>query len=255
MSASLSPPMRVLVDDAAIHLGLLSGFELREGTTIVRLPLSAQRVVAFLALHGRPMRRLFVAGTLWLESSQDAANASLRTALWRLRRPECPLVEATPTELVLAKGVIVDLHVACARANRVLAHEGAAEDLSALAEAGDLLPDWYDDWLFIERERFRQLRLHALESLAEDLAASGRFAAATDAALAAIAAEPLRESAHRALIKLHLAEGNAGEAMRQYGFYRDLLHSQLGLAPTRTMQALVNALPVGARENGSYAGP
>jgi len=231
-----------------IHLGLLKGFELRQDGTQIRLPLSAQRLLAFLALHERPLQRLYVAGTLWLDSSQDAANANLRTALWRLRRPGCVLVDATPTELSLAHGVVVDLRETEKTAQRVLAHLGESSDLDALCVAGDLLPDWYDDWLLVERERFRQLRLHALESLAEDLAAGSRFAAATEAALAAVAAEPLRESAHRVLVRLHLAEGNVGEAIRQYTLYSTLLRDELGLEPTAHMQNLVRSLPVA---NGS----
>ena len=225
------------------HLGLLKGFELRQGTKQIRLPLSAQRLLAFLALHDKPLQRLYVAGTLWLESSQDAANASLRTALWRLRRPGSVLVEATPTELSLADRVVVDLRETAETAKRVLAHDGQSSDLGMLCVAGDLLPDWYDDWLIVERERFRQLRLHALESLAEDLAAGGQFAAAAEAALAAIAAEPLRESAHRALVRLHLAEGNVGEAIRQYTVYENLLRDELGLEPSPSMQSLVRSLP------------
>jgi hypothetical protein len=34
-----------------------------------------------------------------------------------------------------------------------------------------------------------------------------------------VAAEPLRESAHRALIKAHFAEGNPGEAAHQYRLF------------------------------------
>jgi DNA-binding SARP family transcriptional activator len=230
--------------DSPIHLGLLKGFDLRQGGRQIRLPLSAQRLLAFLALHDRPLQRLYVAGTLWLDSSQDAANANLRTALWRLRRPGCVLVDATPTELSLAEGVVVDLRETEKTAQRVLAHHGESSDLGALCVAGDLLPDWYDDWLLVERERFRQLRLHALESLAEDLAAGGRFAAAAEAALAAVAAEPLRESAHRVLVRLHLAEGNVAEAIRQYRVYSNLLRNELGLEPTPNMQNLVRSLPI-----------
>jgi DNA-binding SARP family transcriptional activator len=237
-----SSPVEPLVSGAT-HLGLLKGFELRQGTKQIRLPLSAQRLLAFLALHDKPLQRLYVAGTLWLESSQEAANASLRTALWRLRRPGSALVEATPTELSLAERVVVDLRETAETAKRVLAHDGQSSDLGKLCVAGDLLPDWYDDWLTIERERFRQLRLHALESLAEDLADGGQFAAAAEAALAAIAAEPLRESAHRALVRLHLAEGNLGEAIRQYTVYENLLRDELGLEPSPSMQNLVRSLP------------
>ena len=137
---------------------------------------------------------------------------------------------------------MVDLREAARTAKRVLAHDGGSADLDMLCVAGDLLPDWYDDWLLVERERFRQLRLHALESLADDLALGGQFAAAAEAALAAIAAEPLRESAHRVLVRLHLAEGNFGEAIRQYETYAALLRHELDLDPSPNMQNLVRTL-------------
>ena len=82
--------------------------------------------------------------------------------------------------------------------------------------------------LIIERERFHQLRLRALECICEALTAKGDYAGALEAALAAIAAEPLRESAHRALIGVHLAEGNRAEAVRQFGLRSD---SARGIEP------------------------
>ena len=55
-------------------------------------------------------------------------------------------------------------------------------DLAALK--GEILPDWYDDWLLLERERIRQLRLHALEAIrCTRLTAAGRFGEAIEAAL------------------------------------------------------------------------
>src|SRR5439155_13802850 len=91
-----------------LELGLLRGFELLDRDRQVRLPFSAQRVLAFLALHDRPLQRVYVAGSLWLDSTEAHANASLRTALWRLRRPSCRLVEATPTHVPLAPAVPLD---------------------------------------------------------------------------------------------------------------------------------------------------
>jgi DNA-binding SARP family transcriptional activator len=86
--------------------------------------------------------------------------------------------------------------------------------------------------LIIEQERFHQLRLRALECVCERLTACGEYARALEAGLAAVAAEPLRESAHRALIKVHLAEGNRAEGVRQFHFYEKLLHDEIGLAPS-----------------------
>jgi DNA-binding SARP family transcriptional activator len=230
-----------------LTLALLHGFRLELNGGVFQLPLGIQRLVAFLAVHNRPLQRLFVAGNLWIDSPEEHANANLRTALWRLRHLGFRLVDSTRSHLTLAPGVVVDLHESTARARRVLRHERmpALEDVDATLLGGDLLPDWYDDWVLIERERFRQLRLHALETLCEDLAADGSYAAAVEAGLACVAAEPLRESAHRALIKVHLAEGNLGEAIRQYRLYRVLVLDELGLAPSAAMERMVESLPIG----------
>ena len=103
----------------------------------------------------------------------------------------------------------------------------------------DLLPDCYDDWALVECERFRQLRLHALEALCERLTEAGRYGEAIDAGLAAVRGEPLRESAHRALIKAHLAEGNYVEAGRQYEVCRRIVRDELGIEPSDGLRKLV----------------
>ena len=114
-------------------------------------------------------------------------------------------------------------------------------DLADLA--GDLLPDWCDDWVLDEREGLRQTRLHTLETLARRLGASGRHADAIQAALVAIRLEPLRETAHRSLIEIHLTEGNWSEACRQFQRYRKLLREELGVEPSDSMRLLLDRRP------------
>ena len=116
--------------------------------------------------------------------------------------------------------------------------EVADEDVRLVVESGELLPDWYDDWVMIERERLRQLRLHALEIVCRRLAAMRLFGPAVDAGLAAVLDEPLRESAQRALIEAHLAEGNRSEAIRQYNSYRERLYTELRLEPSPGLRRL-----------------
>jgi DNA-binding SARP family transcriptional activator len=245
--SALTVTARAIVDIppvTGVRLALIDAFELRCDGEPQPLPPSAQRVVAFVALHDHPLMRDYVAGALWLETSEDRAYANLRSALWRLRRPGYELVRSTSRQLCLAPAVSVDYRETTALAHRLLSGSRSDDDFD-FDEAvlfGDLLPDWYEDWVLIERERFRQLRLHALEALCERRMAAGRLRHALEAALAAVAAEPLRESAQRTLIKLHLAEGNYAEAVREYRLYRELLNDQLGLEPSPQMQALVHEL-------------
>lgn len=223
-----------------ISLRLLGGFELRHGQESVSLPLSGQRLLVFLALARRTLQRVYVAGMLWMDYSQEAANANLRTTLWRLPRTPCRLVETKASHLSLSSEVEVDLHQVESVARDVSADDSgyADDDARALMLAGDLLPDWYEDWVILERERFRQLRLHALEELCDTLVLAGRYQEAIEVGLTVVAGEPLRESAHRAVIRAHLAEGNNGEGLRQYAMLRRFLHEQLGLEPSAEAEIL-----------------
>src|SRR5438128_1254216 len=81
-------------------------------------------------------------------------------------------------------------------------------------------------------ERLHQLRVHALERIAERALRRGRFGKAIDSCLAAIAADPLRESAHRLLINAYLAEGNSSAGLRQYHEYCRRANEELGLEPS-----------------------
>jgi DNA-binding SARP family transcriptional activator len=228
-----------------IDLSLLGGFELCWNSEPVPATLGTQRLLAFLVLHDRLLPRTYVAGTLWPEVPTRRANGNLRAGLWRLP-PYCrSMVDLSAQHLRLGGSVRVDLRAAAALAHRLLdrSQEYTEEDLGSAARlqlSRDLLPAWYDDdWVLVERERFYQLRLHALEALAERLIAMGRFGEAVDSALTAVNAEPLRESAHRVLIKAHLAEGNRQEAMLQYNLCCKLMLDELGVQPSSKLRDLV----------------
>jgi DNA-binding SARP family transcriptional activator len=229
-----------------IRVSLSGAFELSRNGESIDLATPAQRVLAFLALHEQPVRRNHVAGVLWLDSNEERAAGSLRSALWRIRQCGESIVESTQRGLRLSPDVGVDVRETIAWARRLGDAQHAIDDADVrLAFAGgELLADWYDDWVLLERERLRQLRLHALEVLSQRLVVAGRFAEAMEVALVALRSEPLRESAHRAVISVHLAEGNPSEALRQFRRYRELLRTQLGLDPSALMRALVNALDV-----------
>ena len=225
----------------AVELSLIGAFGLTSGGETIPLPESSQRLVAFLAVNARPVARAVVASSLWLDSAEERSGANLRSALWRLRRPGHPVVETTDKQLRLAPEVVVDAHELASKALRLLDGTPHESDVALDDDLlhGELLPGWYDDWVLMERERLRQLRIHALESLTDRLRAAGRYGQAVEAGLAAVTAEPLRESAHRALIRVYLAEGNESEALRQHDTYRRVLHDELDLEPSARMDELV----------------
>ncbi len=228
----------------APRVTLLDGFGIRNGSgpgdLAPELPHAVQRLVAHLCLSTHPPRAA-LAGELWPDVSEGHAHGSLRSALWRLQKAVPGLVRATGDHLDLADGVGVDVHELGHWAERVRNPHVPLEQVEVPAAGlrGELLPGWYDDWVLLERESLRQVRLHALERVASRLAAAGRYGDALEAAYAAVRAEPLRESAHRTVVCVHLAEGNVAEALRAYEGFRALLSEELGVPPSSHMRRLV----------------
>jgi DNA-binding SARP family transcriptional activator len=223
------------------RLTLLGGFALEARRRRLRLPLREQKLVAFLALQGRPLHRAYVAGRLWIDHDQEHAHGCLRTTVWRIGLLPVSVVQATSTHLALDASIAVDVHELRACADRILGGGALPPkgDLGRLAQSGELLPDWYDDWIPHERERFRQLRLLALEAAGDELIGAERYSEAAVAALAAVGADPLRESAYRLLIRSYLGVGNVAEALRQFGLFRTQLQRELGLRPSPQIEELL----------------
>ncbi|HVL80851.1 MAG TPA: BTAD domain-containing putative transcriptional regulator [Actinomycetota bacterium] len=209
------------------------------------LPTNCQRLVCFLALQARPLLRSYVSGSLWSEANEQRAGSSLRSALTRLRHPRYSLVEVTSDHIELSPLVTVDLREGEALARRVLDPSQELDDPAELDDevlSADLLPDWTEDWVLVEREAYHQLRLRALEALCRRLTAARSFGQAVQAGMAAVAGEPLRESAWRALIEAHIAAGNVAAALREFDAFRALLYDELGREPSSEIRALVEGL-------------
>jgi DNA-binding SARP family transcriptional activator len=230
-----------------VQLRLLGGFGVAVEGRQLALPLSAERVLVALALRPQEQDRTVLGGLLYPDGRRTQALANLRSALWRVKREAGhALVDTQGQHLRLADCVEVDLQK-WTRYARCLTSQAdgdppgdGAESVEALSQG--LLPSWSEEWLILEQQRWDLLRLHALERLAEQSAADGRHVEALEAGLMAVAIEPYRESAHRAIISAHLAAGNCASALAQYDRCQRLLTRELGIRPTAQLQALVRNL-------------
>ena len=234
------------VSSPGLTLCLLGGWTLLAAPAppVEGFGIGARRLLALLALRG-PTSRSSARELLWPQVARHQAAQRVRNTLWRLDPGRYGLgsrglVEVSSNRLALAPQVTVDVHALVAAVAAVQRGESAGID-ARIFEA-DLLPTWDDDWLLFDRERIRQLRVHSLESLSHTLLEQGRHALALDAALSALHADPLRESAHRAVIRVHLAEGNHHAALRAFEDCRAILDTELGVRPTRALLDLMAPL-------------
>lgn len=205
-----------------------------------RLAAAARRALAYLAVKGPVVQRGLMSMELWPAMPDTRARANLRRALWQL-----------PTGWVTSNGWEVRLEAETdygeARQITGRAMRGAVLDAGEIdLLTRDLLPGWYDEWLHAEQDAFHLERIQVLETVSRQAAALNQHMLATRAGLAAVCAEPLRQSAVVALIEAHVAEGNRYEAVRRYEHYCDLLRAELGLEPPAELTALVTRMGTGS---------
>ncbi len=215
---------------------LLGGFELHGPGGPVEVPLGVQRLLAYIALQGGAVGRCRAAGELWPSVTSAKSGANLRSALWRSRRVG-PLVRPGVSVLRLEPALQVDVEQFLAARTG----EGDGESIGGGFNL-ELLPDWTDDWVVLERERLRHLELHVLDDRVAALVSRGRVAEALDTALRAIRLEPLREASHQALIRIFLQSGNRSAALSHYHDFVLLLRDELDLGPDPMTTALVQPL-------------
>ncbi len=225
----------------ALSLGLIDGFSLRSSGQPVALPQGEQRLVAYLAIRRKPLSATHLAATLWTDLPPKQGSACLRSTTHRIRRRVPGLIERRGGRLLLLQEVEIDIESMDLAIAGFLHPSGGHPDVSVPLQAftGDLLPGWFEDWVFVERERLRQRVMHALDRVAALALEEGRIAGSIDAALTSVSMEPLRETPRRVLVAAHLAEGNVSEAIREYDAYAALLEDQLGIAPTGEFSGLV----------------
>ncbi|MFI8089356.1 BTAD domain-containing putative transcriptional regulator [Streptomyces sp. NPDC086080] len=177
------------------QLWLLGRFRLELADESVDLGHNGQRLLAFVGLR-KQVSRTVLAGTLWPYVTEEHARGSLRTTLWKLPHGDPPLIGCRGDALLVSPSLRLDVHTLTQAALDLV--EGRlpptpADPPLGLLAGDDLLPGWDEEWVLVERERLRQLRLHALDALSEALIRQGRPALALEAAWASVRAEPLGE--------------------------------------------------------------
>jgi DNA-binding SARP family transcriptional activator/tetratricopeptide (TPR) repeat protein len=205
---------------------------------------------AYLLLNrDRDCGRIELIDLLWPERPPAAADSALSALLSKLRRTlgEGVLVGRSELRLVPKGDVDVDVEAAATAAARAEAAVDVHDWAAAAAHSRDalsvdlqtFLPDCDGPWVNELRRELDSLRMRALETLAEaGLRQGGReLGTAEQAARAAIAAAPFRESAHLLLMEVHEAAGNPAEALRAFEELRILLRDELGTTPGAAMLA------------------
>lgn len=210
---------------------------------MVPLALPGRRLLAYLAIRRQPVPRGLASAQLWPDMSEEAGRSNLRRALWHVPQGWVATVGGE-----LALNADCDLEQAHRSAARALAGEPLSLGEIALL-SNEILPGWHEEWVVPEQDAFHTLRVEALEAACRTLATSGHYGLAVQAGAAAVAAEPLRESAAEALIDVHLAQRNRYQAMQCFRLLAQRLDDELGVAPDAALAARVAVLDQPRRQS------
>ena len=208
----------------------------------------AWSLLAYLALAPGSQPRGELAARFWPDVLDSSARASLRSAVWSLRRALGPAAE--PYLIVdrncvgLARGpalwVDADAFDTLVRAGR----EREAVELCT----GELLAGFEEEWALLARAAHRERLLDALERLAAGCEAAGDLEEALEYSRRAVAVDPLSEEAHRGLIARLAAAGDRARALIVYRALAERLRRELSVAPSPATRALVERLRIDAMD-------
>lgn len=253
--------------EPTLEVRLLGGFQVIVAGQPI--PASAWRrkraaaVVKRLALA--PAHRLHrdeIVESLWPELEPEAAANNLRVALHHARQILAAAGDGAGSwlrrdgETMLLgspDAVVVDIdHFEMAVRHAWQSSDPAPTHAALDLYRGDLLPDdRYDDWIEGRRTALRTSFLALWRRLAHLHAQRGELGEAIAALQQAVAAEPLDEDAHVALIRLFAQAGEPHHAVTQYDRLTALLSSELAAAPQPATIELVAAIQEGRFRSGA----
>jgi TolB-like protein len=234
--------------DARFRLTLLGHFELIGPNGPIDL--GARKLcglLAVLACTPVPQPRERLMSLFWGSHFDAQARQNLRKALSRLRHALDEHVLVTNEDSVSLRADIIQCDVARFEA---LVAAGSYDALAAAADCykGPLLSDisisqepWID-WVSAQRRRLEDLLVDALVRVAGEEEKLGNVERALELAKRAVAIDPLREDAHRVIMRALAAGGRKADALKHYEETAALLKRELDVDPDAATQALTAEL-------------
>ena len=182
-----------------------------------------------------------VINALWPEK-ESGSKTAFHTALYRMRQALQPtgqnarfiLVEAGECRLDTARfSVDIDeFNTLISRARHSPEDEAILNYQRAVRlYQGEYLNNLYYDWLMPERQHLQGAFFHALNNLANLLAARGDYEQALDLTQRILQCDPLQEEIHCNAMRFMAAQGDRSGMVRQYQLLQQTLRDELGIEP------------------------
>lgn len=232
---------------------------LHEGHAL-ELPRRKNRALLYyLAAHDQPLTRDQLLAFFWIDHERAAAQQSLRTTLYDLRKHVGDALIVEGEAVALGADAEVDVRAFTSAIHSLISSQQSLISSLSLYR-GDFLdgftipdPPEFDDWVTAERERYRTLAQRGWQTLAELYRAQRAYGDALNALERALSFEPLDEELQQAAMRIQYWKGDRAGAIRRFDQLRQRLDRELGVPPLPETRAVYDAiitdqLPVGPPE-------
>jgi predicted ATPase/DNA-binding SARP family transcriptional activator len=227
-------------------------------------PAKARELLLYFVLHP-PRTKEQIALALWPDASEARVRNAFHVTMHHLRRilgrKDAVAFDGRAYALVRggaadgeATALDCDVDAVLAAAAAVRESERRRRTVDAPTRAGwraalaraerGPLGEGVDagDWLVEHQDRARAEWAAGMEGVARLDAGDGAHAEAAATLESLVARDPLRESAHRALMQAYVALGEPARALAHYDALTALLAREVGTAPARETRQLADAL-------------
>jgi TolB-like protein/Tfp pilus assembly protein PilF len=244
---------------ARLALRCLGGFEARVacGSPVDFPTRRAKALLAYLARHpGQRAPRDRLGALLWGSCGDERARINVRQTLMLLRKALThaagPCVISDGDALYLdpdhVKADVAEFDELCRESSVDALEQAATLYQGEFLEGFALNEEFYEEWLRAERASLQERAIKALMSLLRCHLGAGNAEQGVRVARKALSLDPLRETAHRALMRLYADTGDRALALKQYQSCCDVLNAELGVQPETRTQRLYEQIRGGHRE-------
>jgi DNA-binding SARP family transcriptional activator/predicted ATPase len=237
----------------------------------------ARALLAYLVTEAeRPHRREKLAGLLWPDRPERVARANLRRVLVNIRQvigdrhTAPPFLAITPQTIQLDATDELWSDVAAfstfqstdLRAGLTLTQQAIDRiEEAVVLYRGDFLEGFslpanaaFEEWILVNRERYRRLAMQAMLHLVEHYGQCGDRGRALKYAWRQLEVDPWQEDAHVQVMRLLALDGQRGAALAQYETVRRLLGEEFGVEPAAETTRMYQRIRSGEYPNAGERG-
>jgi len=214
----------------------------KDGQPVSPPPYRTYGLLVFLLLRNElPVRRERLGGLIYGDLPPGKIRGRINDHVWQIKKhlSGFPLTTTIDTIDLEKQFIWVDVKEFHKEINN---REAPLNEKFIELYQGELLPELYDDWVLVERERWHSHYLRALRTLIDNLPGAENFEKAILIMERLLRDEPYDEPVVRRLMQTYIKLGRRGAALAAYERFQLLSTEQFGLEPDARTKQIYKAI-------------